>query len=188
MALEVLGRARSLYKDDRFLIKTKGPLSVNPGATLSIRLAIEDLQVDDPSDSFVWDGTIGNATFLVTAPLQTSVGVKPGKASILLEGVEIARIYFQIRVGRGVDKAMKLPCRHERFKKAFASYASENRDAVLARIQGIQKALPHLDVFIDVLKLRSGDYWEQEIVTMIPSNDIFYLFWSSEARKSRWVD
>jgi len=41
-----------------------------------------------------------------------------------------------------------------RHRHAFASYAGEDRVEVLKRVQGIQKAVPTLEVFVDVLKLR----------------------------------
>jgi hypothetical protein len=48
--------------------------------------------------------------------------------------------------------------------------------------------MPSLDVFVDVIKLRSGQYWEQELRKEIPRNDVFYLFWSRHAMASTWVD
>ena len=59
-----------------------------------------------------------------------------------------------------------LPVREQRLRTAFASYASQDRDAVLARVQGIQKALPSLDVFLDVASLRSGQRWKEQLASM----------------------
>jgi hypothetical protein len=73
-------------------------------------------------------------------------------------------------------------------RKAFASYASQDRNDVLTSIQGMQKAAPGLDVFFDEANLRSGADWEQELKRVIPECDIFYLFWSAAAKESRWVD
>src|SRR6202030_1216765 len=59
---------------------------------------------------------------------------------------------------------------------------------VLARIQGMQKVAPELDVFLDVLHLRSGQDWASRLQTEIPARDVFYLFWSSDASRSAWVE
>jgi hypothetical protein len=72
-------------------------------------------------------------------------------------------------------------------RKAFASYASEEGNYVLACIQIMQKFSPQLDVDMD-LKIRSGQYWEKELWRLIPSKDVFYLFWSSNSAKSEWVE
>lgn len=95
---------------------------------------------------------------------------------------------FLVEVQRVTRKAKAIPGRLKRHRKAFASYASEDRDQVLARIQGIQKAAPSLEVFLDVVRLRSGQYWEQELWKEIPASDIFYLFWSRNAKASAWVE
>ena len=58
----------------------------------------------------------------------------------------------------------------------------------MKRIQGMQKASPELDIFVDVDSLRSGQYWEREIRKIIRSRDVFYLFWSDSASKSYWVE
>ena len=41
---------------------------------------------------------------------------------------------------------------------------------------------------MDVLRLRSGDDYEQILFKVIPLQDVFYLFWSEAASKSKWVD
>ena len=50
------------------------------------------------------------------------------------------------------------------------------------------KMAPQLDIFLDVDSLRSGRKWEQELWKVIPSSDVFYLFWSDNARRSEWVE
>ncbi len=71
---------------------------------------------------------------------------------------------------------------------AFASYASEDRATVLRCIAGLTKAAPHLDVFIDVASIRSGEDWQRKLFSVIATSDIFYLFWSAAASKSEWVE
>src|SRR5258708_28342388 len=73
------------------------------------------------------------------------------------------------------------------YRKAFASYARPDRDDVLARVQGMQKILPQLEIFLDVVSLRSGEEWQSKLWQVIPEHDIFYLFWSANAKKSAWV-
>jgi hypothetical protein len=52
----------------------------------------------------------------------------------------------------------------------------------------MEKAAPFLNIFMDVHSLRSGQKWEQELWERIPASDVFYLFWSSNAQKSPWVE
>jgi len=41
---------------------------------------------------------------------------------------------------------------------------------------------------MDVLSLRSGENWEERLWDVIPKSDIFYLFWSLNAKQSEWVE
>jgi hypothetical protein len=73
----------------------------------------------------------------------------------------------------------------KRYNLAFISYASVDRDKVLARVQMLN--LIGIRYFQDVLTLDPGDRWEKEIYKNIDSCDLFLLFWSKAARDSEWV-
>jgi hypothetical protein len=110
-----------------------------------------------------------------------------GKVSIFVSGLLIAKLDFDMEVGveqKEADDVLRMKIRP---RTAFASYASEDRDEVLGRIQGMLKTLPELDVFLDVASLRSGENWADRLQTEIESRDIFYLFWSLAASRSPWV-
>jgi hypothetical protein len=75
-----------------------------------------------------------------------------------------------------------------RIRSAFASYASQDRSRVVARIQGMQKVLPDLEVFLDVLSLRSGERWKERLEKEILARDVLFLFWSPAAMSSEYVE
>lgn len=72
-----------------------------------------------------------------------------------------------------------------RYRAAFISYASKDRDKILERVQ----MLPLVGVryFQDVLDLEPGDRWLRRLEFGIDECDLFLLFWSSEAKCSKWV-
>jgi actin-like ATPase involved in cell morphogenesis len=172
----------------RILVKSKGPVAVAGGAVLQVHLAIDGMTIAEPEDTITWQGEIGNATFAVSVPEEAPPGNRPGQATVYLNGLRIARLCFGLQVGRPVRFWELLPTAAQQHCRAFASYASEDRSAVMARIQGMQKANPRLEVFVDVLSLRSGQDWQQTLWQVIPRNDVFYLFWSASAQRSRWVE
>jgi hypothetical protein len=184
---EVLARARAEAGGD-IRSKSKGGVEVARGSVLSVKLQVQDLLIDEPEDTILWQGEIGNATFAVRVPAGLEAGSRTGVASIFIGGLRIARLNFVVEIGSESKASGPLSTREERHRKAFASYASPDRDEVLGRIQGIQKGAPGLEVFLDVVKLRSGQHWEAELYQRIGESDIFYLFWSAHARKSEWVD
>lgn len=84
-------------------------------------------------------------------------------------------------------QSQNLPCEKCVFRSAFISYASEDREQVANRIQGIELAAPHLDLFFDVKDLNRGEHWEPRLYQEIEKRDLFYLFWSKNAAASPWV-
>ena len=184
---EVLDRARA-EAGGEISSKSRGPVEVARGSVLTIKLHVQNLEIDEPEDTLLWRGDIGNATFAVRVPAGLTPGPRSGVAHIHVGGLRIARINFVVQVGPQKNGSDFLETKQERFHKAFASYATPDRDEVLARIQGIQKAAPTLDVFLDVVKLRSGQHWEGELFERINGSDVFYLFWSARARQSEWVE
>jgi hypothetical protein len=184
----VIQRAREAVASGEVFIQSKGLVQVVRGTMLTVSLRIEGLGIDAPEDTILWEGDIGNAIFPVFVPLEAQQGPRHGLAIIRVEGIQIAKIHFTLLVGKETAMVTQVSIGEERHHKAFASYASADRDQVLPRVQGIQKVAPSLDIFLDVLTLRSGQYWEQELWQLIPKIDIFYLFWSENAKRSVWVE
>jgi hypothetical protein len=185
---EVVRRAIAAATEGRITVRSKGPIHVEQGTLLTLTLSLDELTVADPVDTIAWTGEIGSATFAVSVGQGVSEGQKLGLVRVSAGGLEIAKLNFVVEVGKGGEPIQGLPVRQLRHRKAFASYASADRDKVMARIQGMQKVEPTLEVFLDVVSLRSGQMWERELFTVIPAHDVFYLFWSEQARASEWVE
>lgn len=184
---DVLIRALDEAVGDHVRIKSKGPFPVTRGSILTVRLQVQGFAVDSPEDSILWDGEIGNATFVLDVPSTVAQGAHAARATVRAGGLIIANLSFLIQVENATGSIVSLPLAEKRFETAFACYASDDRDSVLARIQGLQKGVPAMDVFLDVASLRSGDRWQQRLRKEILNRDIFYLFWSEAASKSEWV-
>lgn len=204
---KVIEQAHLMAESEDLTIRSVGPKPISRGTTLEAKLRIEDMEIAYPAQTILWEGEIGNANYPVKVPKGTEIGSKQGMATIHIDGLMIAMINFVIQViedsGTGsvadVESGERtgsasvagvecLPTDEKRIETAFASYARKDRDLVLPRIQGLQKALPSLSIFMDIISLRSGQNWEKEIMSIIPAKDVFYLFWSENARNSHWVE
>ncbi|HOG47542.1 MAG TPA: toll/interleukin-1 receptor domain-containing protein, partial [Anaerolineae bacterium] len=181
----MLERAMQAY--DHRAIGTKGAVTVTRGTSLTMRLALPSLIVEDPEETVEWNGEIIDATFQVSVPADAKHGLRTGQVTVYAAGLRIARLHITLHVGPAGMKPRGLSEREERVRTAFASYADEDYDEVMARIQGMKKVRPDLDVFIDKTSLRSGDRWQERIVHEIERRDILYLFWSKPASISEWV-
>ena len=184
---QVLELAQSLNRSS--LVGRKGPSLVTSGTVLTVTVDVPGFSTSEPVDVITWAGDASNASFLFAVPPETPKGPHSGKATIAVAGVAITKLMFTISVGnRKAPHIDRLAHREVRPSTAFASYASQDRTEVLARVQGMQKANPCLDVFLDVLSLRSGQDWEQHLSYLILTRDVFFLFWSRNAANSAWVE
>jgi WD40 repeat protein len=164
-------------------------IAIPRGSTLTVELSMRGLEVVDPVQSLVWNGSTRSVEFEVHAPSDRSPGVAIGKVTVLLDSLPIGYIRFQVNVSQDPAEAAFLdhqPTGHaRRYQMAFISYASEDRNKVLERVQMLK--LIGLPFFQDVLSLDPGDRWRQKLYSHIDESDLFLLFWSSNARRSRWV-
>lgn len=184
---QVIERARDEFALRNLFIRSRGPIQVVRGSMLTVRLKIPGIQLDEPEDLVLWDGEIGCAGFIGKVPKGCKEALLPATAFVYIDGIQIGKVHFTLGVGR-TRSANQVEITESKPEKAFASYAHDDRDEVLARLQGIQKAVPHLQIFFDTASLRSGQDWESALWRTISDSDIFYLFWSVNASKSIWVD
>ena len=157
------------------------------GTNLVIKMALEGVTSRDLQESIVWDGTVSKAKFAIETDANRLREAKRGVATVYVLGLKIATLHFHV-TSQADEGAKAVATVQDRPRKAFASYSSADRDEVLARIQGMQIANPQLEVFLDVLSLRSGQNWDEELRKAIRSHDCFYLFWSRNARASKEVE
>jgi hypothetical protein len=171
------------------VIRSKGPSRIQRGTILLVRLSFPEFHVGSPEDIICWEGEIATASFAVAVPTEIVEGMKTGSVTAHSEGgLRIAEVLLPIKVAaNSVSTAAKTQSFHD-YRKGFASYASQDRDEVLGRIQGMQKVKPDLHVYVDVIELRSRDDWEEKLQQVIPQNDVFFLFWSAAAKKSSHVE
>ena len=149
-------------------------------------------EIDEPSQSFVWDGEVNLVPFGVTVPEGRKPGTVVCTVNVCQSTVPIGHIKFVFRVnapGAQPDTAQAVPepaGDFVRYRQAFISYASADRAEVLRRVQML--ALVKLKYFQDLLDIEPGQQWEPLIYRHIDESDVFFLFWSNAARESDWVE
>jgi HEAT repeat protein len=186
----VLRHAQSMASGKPITAQTKLALQIPDRSVLEVVIDLPGFQLDEESDTMYWDGgtdPIGNCTFGVTVPPDAAFGTHLGKASLWLSGLRIAKLDFALEVGAEGTGVQDMTVDEHQARTAFASYASEELSQVLARIQGMQKVLPDLDIFLDIVSLRSGEDWKNRLSHEIADRDLFLLFWSLAASRSQWV-
>jgi hypothetical protein len=160
---------------------------------LVFRLTMPGLQIDDPVQSMIWLGRPESVQFGVSIPSRYRFGNVVGTITVSQDWMPIGHIKFVLMVTAGPMVGHERPPEQISavgeaamfYKKAFISYASENRARVLEAVQ----VLPTVGVetFQDILDLEPGERWERSLYQHIDNSDIVLLFWSTAAKRSKWV-
>ena len=171
---------------------TKSGLRLSLDAHITIRLTSPMLVITDPEDGFFWSGDQPvNTSFPISVP-ESLTGIQTGTAHIYCEGFKVGKLVFSVDVKpQAADSSQIIENTTREFrstKSAFASYSRRDQATVFSMLQVITKFNPDIDVFLDLVSLRSGENWEKRLTNEIVNRDIFYLFWSKNAAESEWVE
>ena len=156
------------------------------GTKIKVVLYGKHLKVTPVEDYFTWEGSVNMLDFdvevLEDAPETTTIL----KFDVFMAEFIIAKIRIDLDIVAAVSDTSRKKVSIKPIRKAFASYASEDRQRVLDRVSEIQRN--SVDVFMDCLSLHPGEAWKARLQDQILTTDSFLLFWSPSAKESKWVD
>jgi hypothetical protein len=163
-----------------------------PGAIVDFRVCLDERQeryfaLDVGEARVSWQPPCSRASFRFRVAEHAPHGPSYVRVEVGAGGICLCHFHLDLRVDpnatvpsrRRHSVARKLP------RSAFASYATVDRAAVCERLESVQAL--GIDVFLDCLDIRQGARWQEELHQAAISKDVFLLFWSSAAARSRWV-
>jgi hypothetical protein len=164
------------------------------GQRLHFELHAPSLIIDDPVATLVWRERTEAVQFGVHVPLEAS-GTVILTLIVSLDAAPLGHVKFKVAVvGVPTARLLAEPAASvpepqgqvaRRYHAAFISYASKDRDTVLARVQMLSAV--GVRYFQDVLDLEPGVRWQRSLELGLDECDLFLLFWSGEAKRSEWV-
>jgi hypothetical protein len=176
---------------------------IERGQELTFALEMPGLEIDEPNQSLTWEGEPDSVQFGVTIPKDFETGSLIGTVRVVYKSVPVGHVKFEFEVVEGAPQAEKpavaaaspapppvaAPIQFDnyvQYKQVFISYASQDRAEVLKRVQVM--SMMKLNFFQDLLTLEPGDDWEKTIYQYLDRSDAVFLFWSSHAKRSEWVE
>lgn len=159
------------------------------GARVNVRLSSSHIEVSNPNQEFRWNGAWHILRFDAKIAREVQSGTVVLHFDVAAEGLPLVSLRPEIRVRPsppGPDVSQQFVNRAAP-RSAFASYARGDRRDVLGRVRSLQ-IFTGIDVFLDCLSIRPGEQWKPKLKQEISAREIFWLFWSREARKSEWVE
>lgn len=162
-------------------------LKIEFGDKLLFNLQANGCEIDDPAQEINWNGQLNSVEFGVNVLSGFKSKKLIAKLTIAKNGIPAGNIKFKIKVANEntVFETSDAPMLTTQFKNAFISYASADRNEVLRRTQMLSAS--GISFFQDVMNLKPGELWENSLYKEIDNCDVFYLFWSSSAKNSKWV-
>jgi hypothetical protein len=157
------------------------------GAPVTVRASGLYLQVNPESQSFEWNGTVNIVSFLVSVTEGAPNATTQLCFEAFIEAIPVAFIPLNVVIGRSSSVEDPVTVTAPPIASAFACYASKDAPVVALLVSALKRWDPHADVFMDCLDLTPNQDWRKELEQLIPSKDMFLLFWSSNASRSRWV-
>jgi len=179
--------AQELDVDARRRVFRSLGVRVPPGSRLDFELRMPGLEVDDPVASLVWQRAPEAVQFGVRVPPDAPAGTVVGTVAISLDSAPVGHVKFTLKVADAAYAGDPEPQGDDahRYRMAFISYSSKDRDEVLRRTQIL--SIVGIRYFQDVLTLEPGERFERSLELGIQECDLFLLFWSAAARDSEWV-
>jgi hypothetical protein len=167
-------------------VGTAAKMDVPEGALVTATPHIDGFQFNPPSVSLGFYKDWHRFDFELrakTAPLNQSTN---GAITFTVEGIIVADIPLSIFVGSTVSSAeVRTSAQVKLYHAIFCSYSHRDTQ-IVARAERAYKALG-LDYLRDVISLKSGQEWDDELLNLISRADIFQLFWSNTAAESPYV-
>jgi hypothetical protein len=147
------------------------------------------LELDERAQTLTWDGRAQGVGFWSTVAGDHPPGNALGVVTVMVGGVPVGRIKFTVRIVKAAPgrRAAELQPAGQAspFTMAFLSYARQDLEKVTHYAE-ILEALG-VSYFHDVLSIRRGARWEKTMYSYIDRCDLFLLFWSNPAKRSKWV-
>jgi twitching motility protein PilT len=158
---------------------------------VSLQLRIDGLLPGTPTQRLAWQAQPTRARFEVAVPARARPGAHAARVRLAVGGLPIGELSFVLNVLPAAPPDAPLEdtqaARHM-LQSAYAAYAHTDRDEVQACAQALQLVAPGLDLFIDAPSLRSHERWRERIEREVGRRERLFLFWSSAAADSPWVD
>jgi hypothetical protein len=157
------------------------------GEKVGITLDAPSVMIDDPVQSMTWHGTPQACQFFAALPPADAECDFHFCARIWLQSVPIGALRFSVKaaVRPALTQITARGTAARRYSHAFLSYASSDRPQVTKRAQALRAA--RIGFFQDLLSLEPGERWEARLFEEIDRCDLFLLFWSGNAARSKWV-
>ena len=174
-------------KQDFTQLRTFSSQAVPRGNSLRFVPWLEGATFNPPEASINWLEPLHRQEFRFLVSKAPETGVLPGSITIYKGIFLVAEIPLRIAVSESAPMAggPSVPTPAVHFRKIFPSYSHRDSTIVDSVIEHVETTG---DKYVrDVVMLRAGQVWGEELLKYIDEADVFQLFWSSNSMRSPYV-
>ena len=164
--------------------KRSGTSIVEGGSQITVRLYSPNIPDLFDEDEFVWTKDYHCSQLVGEIPTNYPKSTIILAVDVLVYGLRVTTLKCVVNLE---EKEQSKEFARIDIKKAFFSYSSEDRNAVLMLKQGMEGLCPDIECFVDFIFLKGGQQWYKEVRSKIDQSDVLFLVWSQNAYKSKWV-
>ncbi len=184
---QVLGQAIEEYRS----AQAQASLAITPGTEIRLVPRAEGLEFKPSQAGVTWLDSWQRADFEMRATGERAGHVIEGSIACYVGPLLVADIRLPVVVLKPEESGQIAPAEMatqsaRMYQAVFASYSHADT-AIVEAVETAYKALG-MDYLRDVMTLKSGQNWSEELLNMIEQADIFQLFWSSAASQSPYVE
>jgi hypothetical protein len=184
-ARRVLGDLAGGYAD----VKQDSRQAIPQEAEITFLPEIPGFEVNPPRRTFLWLESVHREEFRIRAGPESEGQRVRGRLCVFWGSILLAEVSLAIRVDAWIagippsppERAVSRP-----FRNIFPSYS--HKDAII--VEEFERYARTLgDRYLrDVHELRAGEVWNDRLKDLIRQADVFQLFWSWNAMRSRYVE
>ena len=158
-------------------------------ANITLLPEIAGVEFNPPQRSFFWCEDVHREEFRLRASPELDGRIACGHMSVFAGSVLLAELTLSIRVDSGNEQPGESePAQavsSTPYRKVFASYSHADA-SIVSEFEQYAEAIG--DTFLrDVVHLRTGEVWDDQLRRMIADADVFQLFWSTNSMHSPFV-
>ncbi|MFN0182322.1 MAG: TIR domain-containing protein [Aquabacterium sp.] len=158
---------------------------------ISLQLRIDGVLLGTPTQRLAWQARPDRVRFNVNVPPQTRPGAHAARVRLAVGGLPIGELSFVLNVSPTAQANAPLEdaqAARRMLQSAYAAFAHSDHNEVQDCAQALLLVAPGLDLFLDAPSLRSNERWRERIEREVGRRERLFLFWSSAAAESPWVD
>ncbi len=184
---QILGRDLSTYRN----AGAQSSMTLAAGTEITLLPSGEGLEFDPPVQVLKWADRWQRTDFRMRATPARIGHVAEGSIEFYVGPLLVAVIRLQVVV-MPEEELHEEPAADpevpsaKMYRSVFASYSHADSGLV----EAVEKAYQALgmDYLRDVMTLRTGQNWSEELLRKIEDADVFQLFWSANAARSAYVE